>query len=61
LYPSVNEEYNETPMLADPLVNLVEEVYGIWKRFFDSAFSKGFGSGIILISPTKTKSICPTN
>jgi hypothetical protein len=33
----VNEEYNETPMLADPLVNPIEEVNGLWKMFFDGA------------------------
>jgi hypothetical protein len=27
----VNEEYNETPMLAEPLIIHVEEVDGIWK------------------------------
>jgi hypothetical protein len=51
---SVNEEYNETPMLADPLVSLVEEINGIWKMFFDGAYSKeGVGAGIVLISPTQ--------
>jgi ribonuclease HI len=51
---SVNEEYNETPMLVDPLVNLVEEVDDLWKMLFDGACSKeGVGAGIILISPTK--------
>lgn len=51
---SVNEEYNETPTLVDPLVSPVEEVDGIWKMFFDGACSKGgVGAGIILISPTK--------
>jgi hypothetical protein len=51
---SVNEEYNETPMLEDPLVIPMEEVDGIWKLFFDGACSKeGVGAGVILISPTK--------
>jgi hypothetical protein len=51
---SINEDYNETPMLADPLVSLVEEVDGLWKRFFDGAYSKeGVGVGVVLISPTK--------
>jgi ribonuclease HI len=51
---SINEEYNETPMLEDPLVIPVEEVDGILKLFFDGACSsEGFGVGIVLISPTK--------
>jgi ribonuclease HI len=51
---SVNEEYNETPMLEDPLVSHVEEVDNIWKLFFDGACSKeGVGVGVVLISPTK--------
>jgi hypothetical protein len=37
---SANEGYNETPMLEDPLVSHVEEVYGIWKNKFDGAYSK---------------------
>jgi hypothetical protein len=36
----VNEEYSETPMLANPPVSPVEEVDGIWKMFFDGAYSK---------------------
>jgi ribonuclease HI len=53
---SINEEYNETPILADPLISPVEEVDGIWKMFFDGAYSKeGFGAGIVLISPTKNE------
>jgi hypothetical protein len=48
--------------MEDPLVIPVEEVDGIWKLFFDGACSKeGVGDGVVLISPTKKKFICPTN
>ena len=36
----VNEEYNETPMLVDPLVSPVEEMDGMWKKQIDGAYSK---------------------
>jgi len=36
----LNEEYNETSMLADPLVSLVEEVDGICKKQNDGEYSK---------------------
>jgi hypothetical protein len=42
---SVNEEYNETPMLADPLVSPVEEVDGIWKMFFLMVHTQKKGLG----------------
>jgi hypothetical protein len=37
---SVNEEYNETQMLENPLVSILEEVDGIWELIFDGACSK---------------------
>jgi hypothetical protein len=36
----INEEYNETQMLVDPLISYVEEVDSIWKMFFYGAYSK---------------------
>jgi hypothetical protein len=50
----INEEYNETPIPANPLVIPIEEVDGIWKMFFDGAYSKQeVGSDVVLISPIK--------
>jgi ribonuclease HI len=41
-------------MLTYPLVSPVEEINGIWKMFFDGAYSKErVGACIVLISPTQ--------
>jgi hypothetical protein len=41
---STNEEYDETPVLVDPLISPMEEVDGIWKMFFMvHAQTKGLG------------------
>jgi hypothetical protein len=51
---TVNEEYKESLTLTDPLESPVKEVGGIWKMYFDGAYSKeGVGDGVVLISPNK--------
>jgi hypothetical protein len=51
---SVYEEYMEALTPTDPLISYAKEVDGIWKMFFDRAYSKeGVGDGVVFISPSE--------
>jgi ribonuclease HI len=48
------KEYKEALTLANPVVIPSQETNGIWKMYFDGAYSKeGVGAGVVLISPKK--------
>jgi hypothetical protein len=51
---SVNEEYDEAHTLSYFSSKVAAKVDGVWKMYFDGAYSKeGVGVGVVLISPNK--------